>query len=78
MVARVSSKRRRRYVRFADDGHRLPPNPEELHQLQGKARGVLNGAFYTIRSVRDTTVLVLCELTKKELELPMELEQVQD
>ena len=39
--------------------------------LCGKQRGIVNGGFYTLRSLGDT-VHVLCKLTQKELELPLE------
>ena len=60
------------FVEGEDTGMWLHPGLRLVGHLQGKARGVLNGAFYTIQSVRDTTVLVLCELNQKELGLPMD------
>jgi hypothetical protein len=60
------------FVEGQDGPMWLHPGLRLVGHLQGKARGVLNGAFYTVLSVCDTTVLVLCELTRKELELPMD------
>ena len=40
--------------------------------LQGKSRGIMNSAFDTLLALDACKARVLCELTKQELDLPLE------
>ena len=48
------------------------PSIRLVAHLQGTSRGIMNAAFYTVLALDECKVRVFCELTKRELDLPLE------
>ena len=50
----------------------LHKNLKLVGHVAGTQRGVVNSGCYTVRAVEGEAVVVHCELTNKDLQLPLE------